>query len=59
MPGILDEVIEQYSLLIAQQSYNLSADLQRINSNTNTELGNVDLCGFEKTPSKQDTCIQE
>ena len=40
------------------RSFNLSADLKKINPDTTTDIGSIDLAGFEKPPTKEETTRQ-
>ena len=60
-PGLLTETVEHYirsndhSLT---KSHNLCGDLKKINADTSTEMGCIDLAGFEKSPTKNETAAR-
>ena len=56
-PGLLTEMIESYLRLrpdFRNKSYNLMADMKKINASKCGKYGEVDLAGFESKPTKRD-----
>ena len=53
----MTEMIDNYvnGSEIGNKSHNLSADLKKINADTSTDMGAVDLSGFEAPPTKTET----
>ena len=56
-PGFLTEMVDSYIRLrpdCVNKSFNLSADLKKINASKRGKYGEVDLAGFESKPTKLD-----
>ena len=54
-PGMLEDMVKKYiDNNTTAKSYNLSGDLKKINADTSSEMGSIDLSGFEKSPSKNE-----
>ena len=55
--GLLTDMIDSYIKLrpdYMHKSFNLSADMKKINASKRGQYGEVDLAGFENKPTKQD-----